>query len=397
MKTIALGVSSSISIYKACEVLRGFQKKEIHVQVVMTRNAAGLIHPRLFSSLSGRRAAVELFGGEEADRIAHIALAEEIALLVVAPATANVIAKFAAGMADDFLSTLYLAARCPVLVAPAMNAAMYLHPQTQANLRKLRAAGVDFVLPEKGYLACRDEGWGRLAPPEIIVERGLALLEKEESLKGQTFLITAGPTREPLDPVRYISNRSSGRMGFALAAEALARGARVVLVTGPTALFPPCGAETVTVETAAEMLAEVRKNFGPADVVIMTAAVADFRPATVAAKKIKKREAPRGIALAPTEDILAALGREPSRKNKFIVGFAAETESVEANARRKLEEKGLDLVVANDVSHPGVGMDAEENQVVMIDRRGRASTTEILSKREIARAVLDKVEERLAR
>jgi len=397
MKTIALGVSSSISIYKACEVLRGFQKKEVHVQVVMTRNATQLIHPRLFSSLSGRQAAVELFSGEEADRIAHIALAEEISLLVVAPATANVIAKFASGIADDFLTTLYLAARCPVLVAPAMNAAMYLHPRTQENIRKLRAAGVEFVLPEKGYLACRDEGWGRLAPPEIIVERGLALLEKGESFKGKTFLLTAGPTREPLDPVRYISNRSSGKMGFALAAEALARGARVVLVSGPTALFPPYGAETIAVETAAGMRDEVRKNFGPADVVIMAAAVADFRPAAPAGRKIKKREAPPSLELAPTEDILAGLSREPARQGKLIVGFAAETEDVEANARRKLEEKGLDLVIANDVSRPGVGIDAEGNQVVMIDRRGGASATETLSKREIAKAILDKVEDLLAR
>ncbi len=397
MKTIALGVSSSISIYKACEVLRGFQKKEVHVQVVMTRNAAELISPRLFSSLSGRRVAVELFGGGEDDRIAHIALAEEISLLLVAPATANVIAKLASGIADDFLSTLYLAAQCPVLVAPAMNVAMFLHPRTQENIRKLRAAGVEFVLPEKGYLACGEEGWGRLAPPEVIVERGLALLERGESLKGKTFLITAGPTREPLDPVRFLSNRSSGKMGQALAAEALVRGARVVLVSGPTALFPPCGAETRPVETAAEMLAEVRKEFGPADVVIMAAAVADFRPAAPAAQKIKKRAATRSVELAPTEDILGALGREPSRKDKLLVGFAAETEDVEANARRKLEEKGLDLIVANDVSRPGVGIEAEDNQVVMIDRGGRAAATGILSKREIARAILDKIEGLLAR
>jgi len=315
----------------------------------------------------------------------------------VAPATANLIAKFASGIADDFLTTLYLAARCPVLVAPAMNAAMYLHPRTQENIRKLRAAGVEFVLPEKGYLACRDEGWGRLAAPESIVQRGLALLEKGESLKGKTFLITAGPTREPLDPVRYISNRSSGKMGFALAAEALARGARVVLVSGPTALFPPYGAETISVETAAGMLDEVRKNSGPADVVIMAAAVADFRPAAPTARKIKKREVPPRLELAPTEDILASLNREPSRKGKLLVGFAAETEDVEANARRKLEEKGLDLIVANDVSRPGIGIDAEENQVVMIDRRGRAAATETLSKREIAGVILDKVEELLAR
>ncbi len=397
MKTIALGVSSSISIYKACEVLRGFQKKEVHVQVVMTPNAARLVSPQLFSSLSGRRTAVELFGPDEVDRIAHIALAEEISLLVVAPATADVIAKFAAGIADDFLSTLYLAARCPVLVAPAMNAAMYRHPRTQENIRRLRAAGAELLLPEKGYLACREEGWGRLAPPETIVERGLALLRKGESLKGKTFLITAGPTREPLDPVRYLSNRSSGKMGFALAAEALVRGARVILVAGPTGLFPPYGAETVEVETAAEMLGEVRKAFGPADVVIMAAAVADFRPARVAVQKIKKGEAPPDVELAPTEDILAALGREPGRADKLLVGFAAETENIEANARRKLAAKGLDLIVANDVSRPGVGMEADANQVVMIDRAGRAEATGILSKREIAKVILDTIEGLLAK
>jgi phosphopantothenoylcysteine decarboxylase/phosphopantothenate--cysteine ligase len=395
MKTIALGVSSSISIYKACEILRGFQKKEVHVQVIMTPNAAKLISPRLFSSLSGRTAAVEFFGDEAVDRIAHIALAEEISLLVVAPATANVIGKFASGVADDFLSTLYLAVRCPVLVAPAMNAAMYLHPQTQANIQKLRAAGVEFVLPEKGYLACREEGWGRLAPPEIIVERGLALLEKGASLGGKTFLITAGPTREPLDPVRFISNRSSGKMGFELAAEALLRGARVVLVSGPTSLFPPLGADSRTVETAAEMLEEVRKNFSGADVVIMAAAVADFRPAAASAQKIKKQTAPGAVELAPTEDILSALGAEPSRKDKLLVGFAAETENLEANARRKLEQKALDLVVANDVSRAGVGFDAEANEVIMIDRLGRRSETERLSKREISRAILDRIKELL--
>jgi phosphopantothenoylcysteine decarboxylase/phosphopantothenate--cysteine ligase len=392
MKTVALGVSSSISIYKACEILRGFQKRELHVQVIMTPNAAKLISPRLFSGLSGRPVAVDLFDGEDADRIAHIALAEEASLLVVAPATANVVAKFASGIADDFLSTFYLAARCPVLVAPAMNVAMYLHPRTQANIRKLRAAGVELVLPESGYLACREEGWGRLAPPAAIVERGLDLLRKGSSLEGKTFLITAGPTREPLDPVRFMSSRSSGKMGFELAAEARLRGARVILVSGPTSLYPPLGAEWRGVETAAEMLAEVKRRFGEADVVIMAAAVADFRPAAASARKIKKGEAPRAVELAPTEDILTALGREPTRKDKLLVGFAAETESVEANARRKLEEKGLDLVVGNDVSRPGVGIEADANQVIMIDRRGRRSETGTMSKREISRAILDTIE-----
>jgi phosphopantothenoylcysteine decarboxylase/phosphopantothenate--cysteine ligase len=392
MKTVALGVSSSISIYKACEILRGFQKQELRVQVIMTPNAAKLISPRLFSSLSGRPVAVELFGGEDTDRIAHIALAEEVSLFVVAPATANTVAKFASGIADDFLSTFYLAARCPVLVAPAMNVAMYLHPRTQANIRTLRAAGVELVLPESGYLACREEGWGRLAPPAAIVERGLALLKKGTSLEGKTFLITAGPTREPLDPVRFMSNRSSGKMGFELAAEARLRGARVILVSGPTSQYPPLGTEWRSVQTAAEMLAEVRQRFAQADVVIMAAAVADWRPAAPSLQKIKKREAPRAVKVVPTEDILAALGREPSRKDKLLVGFAAETQSIEANARRKLEEKGLDLVVANDVSQPGVGIEADANQVIMIDRSGRRSQTGTMSKREISRAILDTIE-----
>ena len=315
----------------------------------------------------------------------------------MAPATANVIAKFAAGVADDFLTTFYLAARCPVLVAPAMNAAMYLHPATQANVRKLRAAGVDFVEPERGYLACREEGWGRLAPPATIVERGLGLLEKGEGLRGKTILVTAGPTREPLDPVRFISNRSSGKMGFELAAEARLRGARVILVSGPTSLFPPFGVEWRGVETAAEMLDEVTKSFAETDAVIMAAAVADFRPAAVSAQKIKKAAAPRAVELVPTEDILSALGRQPSRKDKLIVGFAAETENLEANARRKLEEKGLDLVIANDVSRPGVGIDAETNQVVVIDRLGGRQATGEMSKREVSGVILDRIEELLGK
>lgn len=397
MKKIALGVTSSISIYKACEVVRGFQKKGIDVQVIMTPNAAKLISPRLFSALSGKKTAVDLFGAGDSDRIAHISLAEEISLLVIAPATANIIAKLAHGVADDFLSTFYLAVRRPVLVAPAMNEAMYLHPQTQANILRLKAAGVEFILPEMGYLACKEEGWGRLVAPERIVEQGLALLEKGESLKSRTVLVTAGPTREPLDPVRFLSNRSSGKMGYALAGEALRRGAQVILVSGPTSLYPPLGAELRPVETAADMAREVKKNLSRADVLIMAAAVADFRPADRSEQKIKKREAPPDLKLVPTEDILASLDRASSRSKKVIVGFAAETRDVTANASRKLREKKLDLIVANDVSREGIGFDSDFNQVVIIDRKGAVVESPKASKREISRLVIDRVEVLLGR
>ena len=392
MKKVALGVTSSISIYKACEVLRGFQKKGLDVQVIMTPNAAKLISPRLFSALSGNRAAVDLFGDEYADRISHIAWADEISLLVIAPATANIIAKLAGGVADDFLSTFYLAVRCPVVIAPAMNEAMYLHPQTQANILKLQAAGVEFVLPEKGYLACKDEGWGRLVAPEKIVEHGLALLQKGESLKSRTVLVTAGPTREPIDPVRFLSNRSSGKMGFALAGEARRRGARVILVSGPTSLLPPFGVEFRPVETAADMSREVKKNLPRADILIMAAAVADFRPAEPSPQKIKKKEAPPALELAPTEDILVSLGRAAGRAKKVVVGFAAETTDITAGAARKLREKKLDLIVANDVSREGIGFDSDFNQVVIIDKKGVVFESPPASKREISRLVMDRVE-----
>ena len=397
MKTIALGVTSSISIYKACEVLREFQKAGIAVQVIMTPNAAKLISPRLFSALSGRRAAVDLFGEGDEDRIAHISLAEQVSLLVIAPATANIIAKLAGGVADDFLSTFYLAVRCPVLIAPAMNEAMYLHPQTQSNIRKLRAAGVEFVLPEKGYLACRDEGWGRLPDPGRIIASGRRLMEKSGSLKGRTILVTAGPTREPLDPVRYLSNRSSGKMGYELAGEALRRGARVVLISGPTSLFPPLGAEVRAVETAAEMGKEVTRHFARADALIMAAAVADFKVAGPSRQKIKKTEAPRTLKVVPTEDILAALCGKRSRAKKVLVGFAAETRDVAANAGKKLLAKSLDLVVANDVSRKDIGFDSEDNQVTIIDRRGKAFESDKTSKREISRLIMDRVEVLLGR
>lgn len=389
MAKIALGVSSSISIYKACEILRGFEKAGHEVQVVMTENAARLVSPLLFSSLSGRRAIVGTFDDWGAEKVEHIALAKEISLLCTAPATANILAKFAGGAADDFLSTLYLAVDCPVLVAPAMNQAMLFHPQTQANLRTLKSRGVEVVEPGRGRLACGDEGWGRLAEVEVIVQAGLDLIRKTESLKGKTVIVTAGPTRESLDPVRYLSNRSSGKMGYALAAEALQRGARTILISGPTALIPPAGAEIVEVQTGVQMEEEILKRFDQADVVVMAAAVSDFRFGEPVPQKIKKTAMPESVRLVRNPDILAGLGRR--KKRQFLVGFAAETESVVEHARAKLREKNCDLIAANDVSREGIGFDSEDNAVTLIDGR-EDIVLERMSKRLTSRRIWDRIE-----
>lgn len=394
--TIALGVSSSISIYKACEILRGFQKNGLEVRVLMTRNASRMIAPLLFSALARSRAIVDPFEEESGGSIAHIELAREISLFCVAPATANIIAKFARGVADDFLSTFYLAVDAPILIAPAMNEAMLLHPRTQANIRALKAAGVEFVEPDKGYLACREEGWGRLASPERIVEEGMGLVRRSQSLAGKQVLISAGPTREYLDPVRFLSNRSSGKMGFALAAEALSRGADVTLVSGPTALLPPFRAKVVPVETGGEMEAEIKARAPESDIIIMAAAVSDFRFRETAGLKIKKSGFDGRIELVPAPDILEGLGRS-KREGAVLVGFAAETDRLEENALRKLREKNLDLIVANDVSAEGIGFDVDENEVVMIEAGGRVARTGRLSKREIGRLILNEVEGILGR
>lgn len=389
-RLVVLGVGSSAGIYKACEILRGFQKAGCEVQVVMTPNAAKLVSPRLFSALSGRRAAVDLFDEEEAARIGHIRLAQDAELLVVAPATANIIAKFAAGLADDFLSTLHLAAACPVLIAPAMNEAMYLNPQTQDNMKRLKARGAVFIEPEYGSLACGDEGWGRLASAEAIVQAGLRRLAAGRSLAGKTILVTAGPTRERLDPARFLSNRSSGRMGYALAAEALRRGARTILLSGPVSLLPPPGAETVRIESALEMRSEVLARFGEVDAVLMAAAVSDFRFSDTKREKARKEDLPETVRLVRNPDILAELGRLKTRQ--VLVGFAAETGNVEDGARRKLREKNCDLVAANDVSREGIGFEAPDNELVLVEPAGDATRTGRASKEELSRLVLDRLE-----
>lgn len=390
MKKVALGVSSSIGIYKACEVVRGFQKNGVEVQVVMTPNAARLISPLLFSSLSGTTTIVGLFEEPMARTVGHISLAKEMALLCVAPATANIIGKFSGGVADDFLSTLFLASRSPVLIAPAMNEAMYLHPQTQANIARLRALGAEFVEPEKGYLACGDEGWGRLAEPEAIVKEGLRLIGRTASLKGKTVLVTAGPTREHLDPVRFLSNPSSGRMGYELAREAVARGAEVVLVSGPTSLVPPAGARTEFVRTAAEMQEACLRAFPKADIVVMAAAVSDFRFKDVRPRKAGKAEVGPTLAVEKTPDILALLGGK-KRPGQFLVGFAAETHDILAHARKKLAAKNADLMVANAVGE-GKGFGTDDNAVRIIAASEPVQETGLLSKLETSRVIFDRVE-----
>ncbi|MEN6312088.1 MAG: bifunctional phosphopantothenoylcysteine decarboxylase/phosphopantothenate--cysteine ligase CoaBC [Acidobacteriota bacterium] len=389
MKKIALGVSSSIGVYKACEVLRGFQKSGFEVQVLMTRNATRLVSPLLFGALSGLAVNVDLFEEPEARTIGHIALAREISLYCIAPATANIIGKLAGGIADDAPSTLFLAARCPVLVAPAMNEAMYLHPQTQANILSLKALGVEFIEPEQGYLACGDEGWGRLAEPERIVAAGLALMGRSQSLKGKKILVTAGPTREFMDPVRFISNPSSGKMGFELAGEALRRGAEVVLVAGPTPLLPPAGAKVEKVTTAAEMKEAVLRAFPKADVVVMAAAVSDFRFKNVRPGKTKKGDLAGAVAIEETEDILALLGKK--KKSQLLVGFAAETDDMIAAARKKMAAKNADLIFANPDGR-GRGFETDDNEVHIIDPSGKVRSTARLSKREISRAIFDEIE-----
>jgi phosphopantothenoylcysteine decarboxylase/phosphopantothenate--cysteine ligase len=390
MGKIALGVCSSISIYKACEMIRIFQNKKFQVQVILTQNASRMISPLLFSALSGHEVLVDPFQEEDSDTISHVALAKEISLFLVAPATTNVIGKLASGIADDFLSTFYMTVECPVLIAPAMNEAMYLHRQTQQNIHKLKAFGVKFVEPEKGYLACGDEGWGRLAAPEKVVEAGIKLMKKSRSLKGKKVIVTAGPTQEFLDPVRFLTNSSSGKMGYELAEEALRRGAEVILISGPTHIFPPRKAAVKKVQTAREMEKEVLKHFASSDIVIMAAAVSDFRFAESTPHKIKKETLREKIEIVPTQDILQKLGRK--KEGRILVGFSAETENVVENAQKKMRKKNLDLIVANNVSDEDIGFGSDFNQVSLISPGGKTIHSERKSKLEISQMILDRVE-----
>jgi len=392
---VALGITGGIAAYKAAELLRVLQDKGVDVQVVMTRHACEFVRPLTFAALSGHKVITEMFGesGGEANvesAIEHIAVAQSIEALVIAPATANVLAKLAHGIADDFLTTLVVATKAPLIVAPAMNVNMWEHPTTQRNLETLRARGVKVVEPDEGYLACGMTGAGRLASVASIARTVFETLGIRDDLKGETLLVTAGPTEEPLDAVRYLSNRSSGKMGYAIAEAARRRGAKVILVSGPTRLDPPSNVEIERVRTAEEMANSVMARLPEVSSVVMAAAVADFQPVELRARKIKRREALRSLELKPTRDILGEIARR-RQPHQIVVGFAAETDHVVENATHKLRSKKLDLIVANDVTREGAGFDVDTNIVTFIFPDGRQVPLEKMSKLEVSNRLLDEV------
>ena len=390
---VALGVTGGIAAYKAAEIVRLLQDRGMRVQVVMTRAAQEFVRPLTFAALSGEKVIAGMFAtGEEHapnidSAIEHIAVAQSIDALLVAPATADVLAHFAQGIASDFLTTLYLATTAPVVVAPAMNVNMWNHPATQANLETLRQRGVKIVEPGSGYLACGMTGPGRLAENEVIVAAVLEAMGASQDLSGETILITAGPTREKIDPARYMTNRSSGRMGYAMAEVALRRGARVLLVSGPTALTPPGAAEITRVESAEQMRDAVLNLLPQASIVIKTAAVSDYRAKATSTQKIK-RKGPITLELEPTADILKEISLR--KQSQIVVGFAAETENVLENARQKLAAKRLDAIVVNDVSREGVGFDSDRNEVTILTNEEVVEVPET-TKWEVAQRVLDQV------
>lgn len=387
-KKVVLGITGCIGAYKAAEIVRGLKKEGYDVQVIMTASSQEFITPLTLETLSEAPVIMQMFGPRREEGTRHIALTEKCDLLLIAPATANILGKFVMGIADDFLSTFFLANRAPVLIAPAMNTQMLEHAAVKANIAKLRERGVEFIEPGEGWLACGWMGKGRLAEPDEIVARVRTRLDKGSNLAGRTYLVSAGPTSEPFDPVRFLTNRSSGKMGYRLAEAARERGARVILVSGPTAESEPQGVEVVHVTTAADMKGAVLSHLESADVILMAAAVADYRPEYYESSKIKKGAEPLELKLVRTDDILLEIGRQ-KRQDQTVVGFAAETEDLEERARRKLETKNLDLVVANDVS---VGFEADTNEVVLIGRDGSRELVPLMSKRNIAEKILDRIE-----
>jgi phosphopantothenoylcysteine decarboxylase/phosphopantothenate--cysteine ligase len=412
MSLIALGVTGGIGAYKAVEVCRGLQKRGHDVVAVMTRSAVRFVGPVTFEAITRHPVITSQWRPGLNAEIEHISIADQAALLLVAPCTANIIGKFAHGIADDFLTSLYLASKAPVLIAPAMNVNMLAHPAVQKNLETLAGRGVRFVQPGEGYLACGWIGKGRLAEPDQIVAAAEAILSGTarevpnaesglviDSLRGQRVLVTAGPTYEDIDPVRYVGNRSSGRMGFAIAAEAKRRGARVTLIAGPTHVQPPAVDELIDVRSAAEMHSAVMRAASQADVVVMAAAVADYSPARRADQKITKSDGPMTLTLERTRDILAELGQLPSRTSAgtpVLVGFAAETGDTVAKAREKRARKHVDLIVANDVSRADAGFDVETNAVTLVSAEG-AEELPLQSKAAVASRIVDRIEHLLRR
>ena len=387
---VTLGVTGCIAAYKSGLILRLLQQAGCEVFPVMTRAAEEFIGSLTLEKLSGNRVVQGMFDPSPRTDIEHISLARETDLLLVAPATANILAKFAQGICDDFLTTLYVSGSTPVIVAPGMNVEMWRHPATQRNLNELRGDGVEIIEPEAGYLACGEVGEGRLAEPARIVESVIQRLGRNRRLQGVRVLVSAGPTVEDLDPVRYLSNRSSGKMGYAIAAEASRRDARVTLVSGPVSLAIPHGVDFVPVRSAIEMETAIADRFDLQDIVVMAAAVCDFRPIGYSKEKMKKTVAGDSLELQRNPDILAGLGGR--KKNQILVGFAAESEALEKHAAGKLRAKNLDLLVANDITRPDAGFDADTNQAVLLGPEGFRLATELISKAQLAALLWDQIE-----
>jgi len=394
-KKIVLGVTGGIAIFKAVDLVSKLRKQGVEVRVVMTENAAKFISPLLFAEISGHKCAVSMWDGRDEFNVEHIALANWGDLLLVAPATANILAKMACGLADDLLSTVLLAAPCPKIVCPAMNTGMYENAATQENLKTLANRGITVMEPASGELACGTSGAGRLPEvPEIIAYLEYFLAQREGDMRGLKVMVTAAGTREPIDPVRFVGNRSSGKMGYSIARQALLRGADVTLITGPSALTPPPYAKVIRVETTKQMLDACLSVYPDTDIVIKAAAVADFKPRSVADQKIKKIHPEDGMTIVMDQnpDILKTLGG--MKKKQFLVGFAAETQNLLENAANKVKKKNLDMIVANDVSLKGAGFNTDTNIVKFLYPDGKVEALEILSKDEVASILLDRVMEK---
>jgi len=387
-KTIVLGVTGGIAAYKAAEVCSALVQAGAKVHTVMTEHATKFVGPVTFRALTGNAVIMGLWDEPEEYEIAHVSLPDKADLVLVVPATANIIGKVASGIADDMLSTMLTATKAPVVLAPAMNCKMWENPIVKANVSRLEGLGYVMVPPEAGRLACGTEGIGRLASPHRIIQTVIEVLERKHDFQGVSILITAGPTHEPIDPVRFIANRSSGKMGYALAKAAAERGAKVTLVSGPTSIPIPAGVEIVNVTTAAQMLDAVLSRLSDTRIVIGAAAVADFTPKSPASEKIKKSDAGLALELEKTADIMAEIGKK--KNDRLLIGFAAETENLIENAQAKLESKNLDLIIANDVSDPSIGFGSDENRVAILSREGM---TEIprMSKQAVAHRILDAV------
>jgi phosphopantothenoylcysteine decarboxylase/phosphopantothenate--cysteine ligase len=389
-----LGVGGGIAAYKSAELARALMERGFRVQVVLTSAAEKFITPLTFAALTGRKVITDLFASSSSEEtlssaVEHIAVAQENDILVIAPATADLLARLAHGLANDFLTTTYLAFTGPVVLAPAMNSNMWMHPASQANLAILKSRGHHIIEPEEGLLACGTTGPGRLAEPERIADMVAGLTLHQRDLEGETILVTAGPTEEPLDPVRFISNRSSGKMGYALAQAAAQRGARVILVSGPVQLPDPAGVQVIHVRTAVEMRNAVMEHLADTSIIVKSAAVADYHLSRVPQHKVKKTSARMSLDLDPTPDILAELGQK--KGDRLLIGFAAETENLTESARQKLKSKNCDMVVANLVNQEGTGFESDQNEVVLVLRTGDTIPIARAPKREIADRIFDQV------